>query len=305
MLYLCPNNTMAKKRSGTLFELVKSLNKSEKRYFRLSVEAEKGQKYVRLFERLVNQETFNDDEVLKLEPALDTRQFSNLKAHLYDKILRSLRDYSLPSLPSIQIRELIDEAQVLFNKGLYQQCAKRLSKAEKLAISSDNLELQLVILKWRKQMIIHTLGRVSEGHVEEVVANVSDVNKRINNINIFSNLQTRLQVIYRKTGYIRNEKEFNEIEKVFKSNLPDFVEDELSVTEKINLYHLLIGYFFFIQDFHKGHEYAKKWVALFQNQKALQRSKLELYIDGLNFLLIAQNKLEKRNEFFHRSRLWV
>ena len=76
----------------------------------------------------------------------------------------------------------------------------------------------------------------------------------------------------------------------------------MSVTEKIHLYHLLIGYFFFTQDFYRGYEYAKKWVALFDQQKALQRSKLELYIDGLNYLLISQQKLEKRKEFLETRR---
>ena len=191
---------MAKNRSNTLFELVKSLSKSEKRYFRMAESGERDQKYFRLFEILVNQGAFDDTEIFRIEPSFDPGQFSNLKAHLYDKLLRSLRDFSLPSLPSVQIRELIDEAQVLFNKGLYQHCAKRLLKAEKLAISSDNPEMQLVILKWRKQMIIHTLDKASEGQVDEVVAKVTEVSNRINNINMFSNLQTRLQSEYRKTA---------------------------------------------------------------------------------------------------------
>ena len=293
---------MAKNRSSELFELIKSLSKSEKRYFRMAQSAERDQKYLRLFELLVDQKVFDDTEILELDQSFDPTQFSNLKAHLYQKLLRSLRDFSLPSLPSVQIRELIDEAQILFNKGFYHHCAKRLLKAEKLAISSDNPEMQLVILKWRKQMIIHTLDKSSEGQVEEVVAKVTEVNNRINNINTFSNLQMRLQSVYRKTGYIRNEKEFKKIEQTFRSNLPNFVEEELSVTEKIHLYHLLIGYFFFTQDFYRGYEYAKKWVALFDQQKALQRSKLEQYIDGLNFLLISQQKLEKRKEFLETRR---
>lgn len=280
-----------------MFTLVKSLSKSEKRYFRLSQSSAGDKKFLRLFELIESQKEFDEEAILLTEPDFDPGQFSNLKAHLYAKILKSLRDFSLKSVPSIEIRELIDEAQILFNKSLYQQCAKRLKKADKLANETDNLELQLVILKWQKQVLNHTLDRENQHYVDEVVNKVREVSERINNINTFSNLQAKLQALYRKTGYIKNEKEFRQIESIFTSNLPLVTEGKLSVTERINLYHLYIGYYFFIQNFEQGMRYAEKWVAIFKNKKVLQRVGLESYITALNYLLIAQNKLQLYHEF--------
>lgn len=293
---------MSKKRSETLFTLVKSLSKSEKRYFKLSQSNAEDKKFVRLFELIESLPEFDEEAILDAEPDFTRSQFSNLKAHLYTKILKSLRDFSLKSVPSIEIRELIDEAQILFNKSLYQQCAKRLKKAEKLAIETDNLEMQLVILKWQKQVLNHTLDRENHHYVDEVVNRVRVVNERINNINMFSNLQAKLQALYRKTGYIKNEKEFRNIESIFTSNLPLVTEGKLSITEKINLYHLYIGYYFFIQNFEQGMRYAEKWVAIFRDQKMLQKVGLESYITALNYLLIAQNKLQRYNEFQETKR---
>ncbi len=288
---------MSKTRSDSLFTLVKSLSKSEKRYFRLSQSNAGDKKFLRLFELMEAQKDFDEDAILRAEPNLDPGQFSNLKAHLYTKILKALRDFSLKSVPSIEIRELIDEAQILFNKSLYQQCAKRLKKAEKLANETDNLELQLVILKWQKQVLTHTLDRENQHYVEEVVKKSQEVTERITNINTFSNLQARLQALYRKTGYIKNEKEFRQIESIFSSNLPLVTEGKLSITERIYLYHVYIGYYFFIQDFEQGMRYAEKWVDIFKNKKVLQRVGLESYIQALNYLLIAQNKLQLYHEF--------
>ncbi|MEM1136429.1 MAG: hypothetical protein AAGI07_11370, partial [Bacteroidota bacterium] len=63
------------------------------------------------------------------------------------------------------------------------------------------------------------------------------------------------------------------------------------------LYDLLVGYYFFIQDFEKGFSYAKKWVDLLANSKELIASRLDMYIKGINNLMIAQYKLSKYHEF--------
>lgn len=293
---------MPKDRSSTLFELIKSLSRSEKRYFRLSEQANGDSKYLKLFDLIDKQKVFNDVALLEQESSFKPSQFSNLKAHLYSKILQSLRDFSLPTITSIQIRELIDEAQILFNKSLYQQSSNRLEKARKLAIETDNNELQLEILKWKKQVLIHEEGTENSTYGERIIRQVTSANQRINNINLFSNLHTRLQALYRKNGYIRNQLDFERIEQIFNDNLPIVEEEDLSISERIHLFHLYITYYFFIQDFDKGYAYAEKWVELFREQKALVKPKLELYINGLNYLLIAQNKLGKYHEFQETKR---
>ena len=288
---------MSKTRSDTLFVLIKSLSKSEKRYFKLSVQGESDRKFLKLFELIEKQKEFDENVILESSVEFAPSQFSNLKAHLYSKLLQSLRSYSLKSTPSIEIRQLIDEAQILFNKSLYQQCAKRLKKAENLAVEMDNLEQQLVILKWQKQVLNHTLDWEHQHHVDEIVEKVRELNERINNINTFSNLQAKLQALYRKTGYIKNEKEFKNIQQIFSSNLPLVSESRLSITERIYLYHVYIGYYFFIQNFEEGMRYALKWVHIFRNQKVLLKVGLESYIIALNYLLTALYKLELQDDF--------
>lgn len=288
---------MSKERSDHLFVLIKSLKKSEKRYFKVTEAKEGDKKFIKLFNIIEKQEVFDDAQILREDSTFNEGQLSNLKAHLYNKILQSLRAYNASSLPSIKIHDLIDHAQLLFNKSLYGQCAGVLKKGKKLAIKSDNLEQQLEILKWEKLTLSHISGSENRNRVNEVVSEVQEVTTRINNINSFSNLQVKLQSLYRKIGFIRNENDFKKIRNVFIVSFPKFDEDTLSVSEKISLYNLYIGYFFFIQDFEQGYDYAKKWVALFKGEKALIQSKLEMYITGLNSLLIAQNKLSKYREF--------
>ena len=288
---------MPKIKNDALFTLIKSLKKSEKRYFKTSEAKQEDMKFIRLFDLIDKQHEFDEDNILKKDKSIKPAQLSNLKAHLYTKILQSLRMYNSNSVTEIGIHNLIDHVQILFNKSLYQQCINVLKKARKNAERIDNLELQLEILNWKKKLLAYTAGQNTQTDVNEIVLKVQDVSNRINNINAYSNLHVQLNSIYNQIGYIRNEEDFKKVNDLFESSFPNPDENLLSVSEKINLYSLYINYYFFIQDFKKGYKYAKRWVQLFHGDKTLMSSKIEMYISALNHLMIAQNKLEKYEEF--------
>ena len=296
---------MSKEKSDALFQLIKSLKKSEKRYFRLFVSKEGNggsTKYLRLFDLIDAQKEFDEDNLLKKDPGINPKQLSNLKAHLYKKILQSVRQYSQSSILDIEIREMIDHAQILFNRSLYDQCATVLKKAKKQASKVDNLELQLEILKWEKNVLTQTLGPGNQVRVNRIIEEVQDTNNRINNINTFTNLSVKLNSLYFKIGFIRNQSDYEKIVNMFNISLPSYDEEELSLNEKLNLYGLFVNYYFFIQDFNNGYRFAKKWVALFDKHKEIRVSKVEMYIRAINNLMIAQYKLYKYYEFVESSR---
>ncbi|MGL1887328.1 MAG: hypothetical protein OCD76_12515 [Reichenbachiella sp.] len=288
---------MSKESSDTLYQLIKSLKKSEKRYFNLSVGSSENAKFLRLFQVIDSQKQFNDKEILIKAPEIKPSQLSNLKAHLYTRILDSLRDYNSSTLPNIKIRDMVDHAEILFNKSLYAQCAEIIKKAKKFTVKSDNLEMQLEILKWEKQMLARTTAKDNLEKTIALIKETQEVTARINNINSFSNLQHQLQAMYKKIGFIRNAIDYKKINELFFSSLPAYDESQLSVSEKLGLYNLYIGYYFFIQDFEEGNKKANQLVELFKGQKTLIQSRLETYINGINYQLIAQNKLMLDKDF--------
>ncbi|GAA0893897.1 hypothetical protein GCM10009122_35770 [Fulvivirga kasyanovii] len=296
---------MSKEKSDALFNLIKSLKKSEKRYFRLFVSAEEGhsdKKYIRLFDLIDSQNVFDEEALLKKDSSINPKQLSNLKAHLYKKILQSIRQYNQSTVLDIQIREMIDHAQILFNRSLYDQCATVLKKAKKHAHKIDNLELQLEILKWEKNVLTQTVGPGNQIRVNRIIEEVQDTNNRINNINSFTNLSVKLNSLYYKIGFIRNKSDYEKIVNMFNISMPNFNEEELSLNEKLNLYSLFVNYYFFIQDFENGYKFAKKWVALFDKHKEIRISKVDMYLRAINNLMIAQYKVYKYYEFVETSR---
>ncbi len=294
---------MSKTSSDTLYQLIKSLKKSEKRYFRLQFQTQDAEKkYLKLFEIIDEQSEYDELELLEKASNVKREQLSNLKAHLYKKLLQTIRQYNQKSVIDIQIREMIDHAQLLFNRSLYDQCVDVLKKAKKRAKKIDNLELQLEILKWEKNMLMQTIGSDNEARVNRIIEEVRDVNQRINNVNTFTNLSAKLNSIYTKIGFIRSRKDLELINSLIKKNLPYFEEELLSTNEKINLYSLYTAYYFFIQDFKEGYNYALQWVQLYDEYKELRTGRIEGYLNALNNLMIAQYKLNEYRGFVETTR---
>jgi hypothetical protein len=295
---------VSKAKSDKLHTLIKSMKASEKRYFKLQVRADQGKfnpKFLQLFNQLEKQKNFDEEVIVKRASYLTKGQMSNLKASLYTKVLSSLKNYNISSSPDMQTRELVDHAQLLFDRSLYRQCDSLLSKALGMSQKTGNLELQLMILKWKKNVLSQTASRGNVDRTNAIIDQVREVNNRINNINTFTNLQLQLNTLYLKTGYVRNEADHKNISEIFHSNLPEVHEEDLSLAEKSSLYSLYIDFYFFIQDFNTGYKFAEKWVKLFANN-ALIYANLETYIKALNSLLIAQYRTNAQKEFTQSKR---
>src|SRR5450631_2606020 len=121
---------MPNRSSDTLFQLVKSLKKSEKRNFKLYVKrntASDDLKIIYLFDALDKMEVYDEVELLK-NKKLSKQQLSNTKAHLYKQILSSLRLIRGENDIVIQLHEQLDYAEILYNQGLYLQSLKVLDR---------------------------------------------------------------------------------------------------------------------------------------------------------------------------------
>lgn len=274
------------------------MRKSEKRYFKLRSygQGKDDMKYQMLFDALDRLENFDEEKIIAKNEWINPKQFSNLKAHLYKKVLRSLKEYTASSNEDIMIREQIDYVQILFDRSLYQQSMQLLQKVKKAIRKSDNLELQLEVLKWEKNLLPYSISKNNQFRVSQIVDEANAVNQRISRVNLLSNLSAELNAIYIRTGYIRSKEDYDRINHIFESQLPKWNEEMLSFREKLLWYDIQLNYFSFIQDFDQVYHYAKHWVDLFDHTPT-SAYYFEMYIRGLNQLLNAQSRLVKYEEF--------
>lgn len=289
---------MAKPRSTDLQVLLASLSKGEKRYVTLELQKlGDNLKIQSLFEAYTRHQFTDESKILQRYPDIKTEQFSNLKAHLYRKTLQFLRDFHLSQSKDIQLRECIDHAQLLLNRGLYQQCTKALAKAKRLASQNDNLELNLEILKLQKQVFAQGIGAESQQKVNDIIQEVQDVTQKISNINLLSNIQVRLNHWYVKRGFVRHETYSDEIDRYIQEHLPTLNEDTLSFHEQLHLYEVYVTYYLFTQNFTDAYRYAQRWANLFEKHPEFIPLQPMAYIRGLHKLMITQQRLYRYDDF--------
>src|SRR5919206_4783034 len=99
---------MPNRSTDALFQLIRCLQKSEKRNFKLYVmrnTSNEELKIVQLFDALDKMNEYDEEGLLKRAPAIKKQQLSNIKAHLYKQILASIRLLESEENVDIQLHE--------------------------------------------------------------------------------------------------------------------------------------------------------------------------------------------------------
>ena len=295
---------MSNKNSDQLFQLIQSLNKGEKRHFKLYASRHKGgenAKFLKLFDLINNQTNFNEAKILAKDKALKPSQLPNLKQNLYKQIMASLRMLHSGNDITLSIREIIDNATILYNRCLYQQSLKTIEKGKELAKKYEKNVLLLDIHNLEKKLISKIVKKDIQERIDCLVPEGEQLLKKLTNINTFSNLSSKLYGLYIKLGFTRNSADFEIVNSFLYSSLPAFKEENLSLEEKMYLYNAFVAYYFFIQDYRRASDYAKKLVGLFEGNELIIQSKLEMYVKAINSLLDSQSKLSQYEEFIQTS----
>src|SRR5690349_16221129 len=124
---------MPKEAKQELFNLIKSLNKGEKRYFKLFARTRSAHKdtnnYIRLFDVIEKQGEYNEEKIKRLKLVKDVH-LPMLKNYLYNLVLESLRSLkSKSSDVDSEIGNLLENARIMRDKGLEDEELKYLAKS--------------------------------------------------------------------------------------------------------------------------------------------------------------------------------
>jgi tetratricopeptide (TPR) repeat protein len=283
-----------------VFQLVKSLTRSEKRHFRLFTSragATDDLKFLLLFDALDALETYDDTLVLAQVPSLRRVQLANLKANLYRQVLASLRVYHAGQNPDIQLHEQLDYARVLYNKGFYQQALRMLDKVKQAARQVEMPHIVLLALDFEKLIESQYITRSLENRAETLTAEATDTVAHLTKMHALSNASLRLYGLYLKAGHARNRADHEQITTFFRTHLPPQEDSQGNFFEKLYFYQAHVWYHTLNQDFRAGYRYAQKWVDLFEQAPAMKDLQAMLYIKGLHNLLASLYNLLYYSKF--------
>src|SRR5258705_1807847 len=162
---------MPNRSTDALFLLVKTLEKSEKRNFKLFVKRNSGSenlKTIQLFDALDKMNEYDERQLLRKNKAIKKQQLSNIKASLYRQILSSLRIIKDESNVDIQLHEQMDYARILYNKGLYLQSLKILEKMKEQAKIHHQLSHLQQVLYFGKKIEARFITRPMQDRADQL-----------------------------------------------------------------------------------------------------------------------------------------
>jgi len=281
---------MAKQKTDDLVQLICSLSKAEKRHFRLFAQRNQESEellFLLLFDHLDKRGDYDESDILKKLPGIKKSQLPNLKAHLTKQLLTSLRLLSKNQNADIQIREQIDYARVLYNKGLYRQSLDWLARAKESALQHNFSSQALEVVEFEKLIESQYITHSFEGRSEELTAQSLQLTGTVAQSNEFSSLALQMYALFLKTGFVRNQKDYFFVREFFRSRLPATPFKQLDFLGKVYCCQAHVWMHHICQEFAPSYRYAHKWVALFQSRPAMIALHPPLYLKGLHNLLNA------------------
>lgn len=290
---------MTNTQKDTLFVLVKSLSKSEKRQFKLYVGrlgVNTDAKFLALFNLMDKMKAYS--EHLILDSGIVTKsQLSNLKAHLYKQILVSLRLNPVNQNIRVQIREQLDFATILYQKGLYKQALKILDKAKNVAIDNEEKNVAYEIVELEKIIETQYITRSIPDRADELAVQAKELSAHNVMTSKLSNLSLQLYGMMLKVGYVRTDEDLQEVTTYFETHLPEYTIEPLGFREKLWLYKAYLWYSFLTQDFLASYKYASKWVDLFYDNEEMIHLNPVFFLKGNHYLLESLFYVKYRSQF--------
>jgi hypothetical protein len=147
-------------KSEHLFYLIRSLNKAEKRYFKLFVTTSKeNNNYLLLFDAIDKQEQYDESSIKeKFHEKTFVNQLHVTKNYLNQLILKSLRNFHGSISKDAEIKDLLRDIEILLKKELFQQCEQVIDKALKLANLYEKWPDVLNLLDIKRRLLLNTKG---------------------------------------------------------------------------------------------------------------------------------------------------
>lgn len=291
---------MSNKVSNHLFELIKSLNKSEKRYFKLfssrhTIGEENG--YLRLFDFIDKMDTYQEDLIfMHFKGQALLNKFSITKARLYNNILRSLDSFNANTSHDAQLFRSIHCADILYNKGLYKQCEKLLKSAEKQARKYERFNLLLEIKQKQKRLIENEL--YTEIKAAQITKMFEEEKAVIDEIRTYHELWNVKSLLFQEINMKGNIREEEEVLKL--KSLVDRVAnvDIAKYSKKINylFHHIHAAYYFSVNDLENSYVHLDANISLLEEDSTTFKNRPNVYFSLLTNIIYVSTRLKKYEE---------
>ena len=290
---------MSKTPSDKLHRLVRSLSPAEKRYFRIFINGKPGvdTKYTRLFEALAVAEQFDEDKwKTKIYKSQDVegKKFSELKAYLYELVLKSLQNFDESHSTQQRLNQLLQSVAALFKRGHYADCRELLAKARKIARQHESFTHQIEIVRWEKQL---AYTRMDIDFLHKNLERLQDEEARaleqLRNAAHYRRAFFQAYATIKKDPLQRGPDRVAHLRKLIDQEAFSSPDVAVSHTARVLYYRTLSLYYHTALEQEKFYETGKTLIALQESQPHFLRENLSEYIAALSNQILACGLLRK------------
>ncbi len=205
-----------------LYDLIKSLSKSEKRFFKLTASSEESSNVIsKLFDELEKAPAFDESKFIKLSKQKHkTLSPKDILKLTYEVILKSQRTFYAESISGYKIKDEISNLRNLFDKAQYKQCRKMLNKLKEEAYAEESFNFILEIISIEKQLldIENKFGNTSKS-LDDLIKEEQLLIEKSKNIGEYAQSFSKLNYLVRENMVAKTTKEFETYDKLLNSTL--------------------------------------------------------------------------------------
>jgi len=225
--------------SVELFNIIKSLSKSEKRYFKLFASLQEGDKnYLKLFDAIDEMAAYNEEYIKKIfSKEKFIRQLTFTKNYLYNLIFKSLYRYTSSDSVESRLNDLIFRCNFFYKKALYREFKNSIDTGKKLAVDYERFGYFLQFVSLEKLSITDVYHPLSAD--KPILDQEELIIEKISNLSVYDSYVSMITGIYREEGRTREDVLFKYIERIKKSPLLISEDYALSILAKERYYYLL------------------------------------------------------------------
>lgn len=283
-----------------LFNLIKSLTKTEKAYFKkyTSIHSDSEKAYLTLFD-LIHEQDVYDEELLKktIQHKGIRDHFSVHKNYLYKVLMRSLANYIKTHSHNFRLEEMILEIEVLLSKNLFSQCTSLIKKAKIIANQNENYTSLLKVIQLEIRLIKQSPSVKNWNDVyKKVEEEENEALKKLMDISVSRNLNADMFLFF-QTHYQEKRTPDTSGQLSLILHRLKAIHEYSSAECEINHLSAWVNYYKYTEEPEKALPYQKKAIAIFKKNPILIHNEALRYINSLSNLLILEEKTGTESTF--------
>lgn len=297
-------------RQNDLFDLIKSLTKGEKAFFRknLPVTSAADTTYIKIFDALDGMQEYDEDLLLKkLKVKKVGTSFSVAKNYLQKALLKSLQQFHAEKSASSTLYSYLEQVEILTQKGLYQMAQKTLERAKELAKDSERLTHWLESLQQLRKVVSNLpIDKHTLEYLDALQNEVSEVLDKMRNENIIYTISKKQYVLLKLLSFegVRSPEHQAALDALI--NHPDFKEENCNTYTAHCTYYTVLGHHYYANgNMEKSFEWRKRTVDYMNaNPRLAKYNQWGIYISINTFLNICIRlfKHEDYKKYIHLLR---